>query len=228
MDDERGEYEGMATLCSTVGAVFDLLALSTECQTIRNLGLLFLQERVRVVLHCGSPDCTRHGQLNIYEEGRAGNSLNKPSRFIPLHLVHNVQCLNTSHPSPPPVQKVGSPVFRMSMTESQLNQQPGSLWGLMLLLQTGEGVELYAEAREEQQLWIKHLNLLSMFPYSPLPEEPRVCPIKESFRARLNPANFDAGEFVYCASHAFVFETEVKYVTHNYYYYNHTICKCFK
>ena len=88
----------------------------------------------------------------------------------------------------------------MSMTDSQLShQQPSSLWGFMLLLQTGEAVELYAEAKEEQQLWIKHLNLLAMYPYSPLPEEPRVCPIKESFRARLNPTNFDAGELLYTA-----------------------------
>ena len=81
------------------------------------------------------------------------------------------------------------------MTDSQLNQQPANLWGFMLLLQTGEGVELYAEAMEEQQLWIRHLTLLSTYPYSPLPEEPRVCPIKEKFRARINPANFDAGEY---------------------------------
>lgn len=150
-----------------------------------------LQERVRVVLYCGSADCSRNGQLSIYEEGRAGNPLNKPSRVIPLHLIHNVQCLNSTMPSPQGARKSG--IFRMSFTESQMDQQPNSLWGFMLLLQTGEGVELFAEAREEQLLWIKHLNLLAMYPYSPLPEEPRVCPIKDSFRARLNPANFDAG-----------------------------------
>ena len=135
--------------------------------------------------------------MSIYEEGRGtANTASQPSRVIPLHLVHNVQCLNASVPSPLPSPR-SSTMFRMSMTESQLlSQQPGALWGFMLLLQTGEAVELYAEAKEEQQLWIKHLNLLAMYPYSPLPEEPRVCPIKESFRARLNPAKFDAGESV--------------------------------
>ena len=158
------------------------------------------QERVRVVLHCGTADCARHGQVSVYEEGRgAANTASKPSRIIPLHLIHNVQCLNASVPSPLPSPR-SSGLFRMSMTESQLSQQqPCSLWGFMLLLQTGEAVELYAEAKEEQQLWIKHLNLLAMYPYSPLPEEPRVCPIKDSFRARLNPANFDAGEWFYTA-----------------------------
>ena len=142
-----------------------------------------------MVLHCGSPDGARHGQLNIYEESLAAG---KPPRVVPLHLVHNVQSLNTTHPSVP---EMGTSLFRMSMTDSL---QPASLWGFMLLLQTGEGVELYAEAREEQQLWIRHLNLLSTYPYSPIPEEPRVCPIKEKFRARLNPANFDAGEESLC------------------------------
>ena len=63
-----------------------------------------------------------------------------------------------------------------------------------MLLQTGEAIELFADTREQQQLWIKYLHLMSMFPYSPIPEEPRVNPIRDSYRSKIKHSNYDAGE----------------------------------
>ena len=57
--------------------IYDIIQLSVSLH----------QERVRVVLHCGTADCARHGQVSIYEEGRGtGNSASQPSRVIPSAL----------------------------------------------------------------------------------------------------------------------------------------------
>ena len=153
--------------------------------------------RVRVAARCGTPDCTHQGQLNMYEElstlGVNSGISDKPSRIIALSHISDVCSLNGTHPTTSSgMIPTHSPMFAMSL-DGSIPVSESSLWGFMLLLQTGEAVELFAETREQQQQWIQYLNLLSMFPFSPIPEEPRVNPIRDSFRSKLKTSKFDAG-----------------------------------
>lgn len=165
--------------------------------------------RIRVAARCGTPDCTYNGQLNIYEESSFASgcsvvgNISEPSRVISLSHINEVSSLNTSHPTfmtgltkEPGVSKEGSENGMSMFQDDILYPTHEPLWGFMLLLQTGEAVELFADTREQQQLWIKYLHLMSMFPSSPIPEEPRVNPIRDSFRSRVKLSNFDAGKMI--------------------------------
>ena len=140
---------------------------------------------MRVSARCGTPDCTYQGQLNIYEESSLGGTgnISEPTQVINLSHISDVSCLNTSHPT-----------FLSSKDDEDIYPCHEPLWGFMMLLQTGVAIELFADTREQQQLWIKYLHLMSMFPFSPIPEEPRVNPIRDSYRSKIKHSNFDAGE----------------------------------
>ena len=71
----------------------------------------------------------------------------------------------------------------------------GQLWPFQIVLKNGDIFEFFAELPEDQKQWIKRLQLLLMFPYSPIPEEPLHNPIKEGYRAKLKPIDYKAGEF---------------------------------
>ena len=71
------------------------------------------------------------------------------------------------------------------------------LWPFQLVLRSGEVFEFFAESPEDQRQWVKRLGLLLMFPHSPIPDEPVNSPIKDSFRAKLDPAEYKAGERLY-------------------------------
>ncbi len=114
-----------------------------------------------------------------------------PSRVLRLSTIAEVSSLNGSHPTTP---TVSPPVLGMSL-EGHTPLLSSSLWGMMFLLTTGEAVELFADTREQQQQWIQYLTLLSMFPYSPIPEEPRNNPIRNTLRSKLKPSNYDAGKY---------------------------------
>ena len=157
-----------------------------------------MQKRVRVAARCGTSDCTYQGQLNIYDESTLGMgsiNISEPSRVITLAHISEVSSLNSTHPTlaAGDSTKHNSLMFPMSLDNNMYSSHE-SMWGFMLLLQTGEAVELFADTREQQQLWIKYLHLMSMFPFSPIPEEPRVNPIRNSYRNKLKVSNFDAGE----------------------------------
>ncbi len=144
---------------------------------------------MRVVACCGTQDCSRQGQIVIYEEsntlgGYAGVS-DRPTRVLLLSTVAEVTSLNGS--------PAGTNVVGISL-EGRSTLPASSLWGMMLLLTSGEAVELFADTREQQLQWVQYLNLLAMFPYSPIPEEPRNNPIRSSLRAKLNPSKYDAGQ----------------------------------
>ena len=158
--------------------------------------LVAVQVCVRVTAHCGTPDLRYQGQLNIYEESlnpgsRPGTT--GPSRIIACATVTDVTALNSAVPVPfAPLPPSRSSSFSLSMDLTS-QRRTRHLWGFMLLLQTGEALEMFSESQEQQKLWVKHLSLLAMFPNSPIPEEPRVNPIRDGFRTRVNLANFDAG-----------------------------------
>lgn len=68
------------------------------------------------------------------------------------------------------------------------------LWPFQIVLNHGEVLEFFLETQEDQKQWMKRLGLLLMFPYSPIPEEPSPTAVNESFKAKLNPRDYGAGQ----------------------------------
>lgn len=52
----------------------------------------------------------------------------------------------------------------------------------------------YANSDNERLRWIKLLKLLATYPFSPIPKEPKVNPIKDSFRRSLDTKQYGAGK----------------------------------
>jgi len=63
-----------------------------------------------------------------------------------------------------------------------------------LVIQSSEVNEFRADSENTMHHWVKLLTLLTMFPYSVIPEEPTSNPISEAFRAKLDAKRFGAGE----------------------------------
>ena len=74
----------------------------------------------------------------------------------------------------------------------------GSLSGAQchqfVVILSSESNEFRADAENTKLHWVKLLTLLTMFPYSVIPEEPKSNPISEGFRVKLDPRNFNAGK----------------------------------
>ena len=64
-----------------------------------------------------------------------------------------------------------------------------------LVMEKNEVHEFQCDSADRTVHWLKLLTLLAMFPYSVIPEEPQLNPISESFRAKLNPKLYGAGEW---------------------------------
>ena len=139
-------------------------------------------------MYCAPHDCSQPGQLEIYEE--VNKTYQKPKKVISLTEINQ-----------PGVQS-GSPCTSLSSSPgnpgayaTSPSTNGSAYWPFQIVLRTGEVFEFFAELPEDQRQWVKRLGLLLMFPYSPIPEEPVNSPIKDSFRARLDPAQYCAGEF---------------------------------
>ena len=66
-----------------------------------------------------------------------------------------------------------------------------------LVIEKSEVHEFQCDSGEMKVHWLKLLTLLTMFPYSVIPEEPQLNPISESFRAKLDPKLYGAGVCVH-------------------------------
>ena len=87
-----------------------------------------------------------------------------------------------------PVGSHGSPGANSSSAEKASQ---------LLVIEKNEVHELQCDSSETKVHWLKLLTLLTMFPYSVIPEEPQLNPISESFRAKLDPKLYGAGECVW-------------------------------
>lgn len=59
---------------------------------------------------------------------------------------------------------------------------------------SGDLHEFRTDSENDRLRWVKLLQLLVMYPYSPIPEEPKVNPIKDSFRQALEAKQYNAGK----------------------------------
>ena len=84
--------------------------------------------------------------------------------------------------------------FSLSPSPSS-SQGSSGLQHVFLVTFGSETHEFRTESENDRLRWVKLLQLLVMFPYSSIPEEPTSNPIKESFRYKLDPQLYDAGKF---------------------------------
>ena len=146
-----------------------------------------------IIVYSASHDCKSPGQIEIFEE--AYKIYQKPKKVVMLTEL-----------AQPGVQR-GSPCTSLSCSPSThspknsfiaksppMNTQL-TLWPFQIITKSGESYELFAESAKDQQLWLESLGLLFIFPYSPIPEEPAVNPIKDGYKSKLNAKDFNAGEY---------------------------------
>ena len=69
----------------------------------------------------------------------------------------------------------------------------GSVYAFSIIMQNGNMHEFLSESENDQLKWVKLLQLLLMFPYSTIPDEPTSIPFKESMRANLEAKKYNAG-----------------------------------
>ena len=67
------------------------------------------------------------------------------------------------------------------------------LYSFTVTTASGEVHEFRIEAESERLRWVKILQLLVIYPYSQIPEEPNTNPIKDSFRQSLEAKQYNAG-----------------------------------
>lgn len=70
----------------------------------------------------------------------------------------------------------------------------GGSYTFSITTQNGDLHEFLSESENDRLRWVKLLQLLLMFPYSTIPNEPTNQPIKESFRKKLDPKKYNASE----------------------------------
>ena len=68
---------------------------------------------------------------------------------------------------------------------------------IFLVLANKNIYEFRCDSCMMKEQWLKLLTLLTMFPYSVIPEEPQLNPISESFRAKVDPKLYGAGEYLW-------------------------------
>lgn len=109
---------------------------------------------------------------------------------------HSPSASNTS--SPAYSSAITSPQggIRLSASPSpspSLQNGGQDLYSFTVCTTSGEVHEFKVESESERLRWVKILQLLVMYPYSPIPDEPK-NPIKDSFRQSLEAKQYGAGE----------------------------------
>ena len=109
--------------------------------------------------------------------------------------------------SSPSASNTSSPAYSSAITSPQglirLSASPSpstslqngqDLYSFTVATANGEVHEFKIESESERLRWVKILQLLVMYPYSPIPDEPKANPIKDSFRQSLEAKQYGAGE----------------------------------
>lgn len=72
-----------------------------------------------------------------------------------------------------------------------------SVHSFSVITKNGEINEFRTETENERIRWVRLLQLLVMFPFSLIPDEPRTNPIKDTFRLRLDAVKYGASKFLF-------------------------------
>ena len=99
---------------------------------------------------------------------------------------------NTS--SPAYSSAVASPQSGGMRLSTSPSQNGGETYSFTVATGNSEVHEFKVETENDRLRWVKILQLLVMYPFSPIPEEPNTNPIKDSFRKSLEAQHYRAGE----------------------------------
>ena len=137
----------------------------------------------------------------------------KPKGAIKLEGAKIESSYNT-----PPNSSNNSPAYTSTLLSSQgnvnlsssplsvgsSNSQSGSvpssasnsevMYVFTVLTSNNELHEFRTDSENDRLRWVKLLQLLVMYPLSPIPEEPKINPIKDSFRQTLEAKHYNASE----------------------------------
>lgn len=177
--------------------------------------LCLFQKRV-VAAFCGLPGNPDGGkavsaQIQIFEDYE---KIEKPG-YKPKGIIKLDGAKIESSYTTPPNSSNNSPAYASTLLNSQGNvnfssspmsagSQSGSMpsssnseaaYAFTVLTGNGELHELRTDSENDRLKWVKLLQLLVMYPFSPIPEEPKVNPIKDSFRQALEARQYNASEF---------------------------------
>ena len=70
----------------------------------------------------------------------------------------------------------------------------GTMHPFNIITKNGDTHEFLSESENDRLRWVKLLQLLLMFPFSTIPDEPTNKPIRESLRSQLDPKKYGAGK----------------------------------
>jgi len=73
-------------------------------------------------------------------------------------------------------------------------------YAFTVLTSNNELNEFRTDSENDRLRWVKLLQLLVMYPFSPIPEEPQINPIKDSFRQALEARQYNASKFIFRVS----------------------------
>ena len=91
----------------------------------------------------------------------------------------------------------GSGIISGSGSGSGTITSTGNMHPFNIITKNGDTHEFLSESENDRLRWVKLLQLLIMFPYSTIPDEPTNKPIKESLRSQLDPKRYGAGKSIY-------------------------------
>lgn len=153
------------------------------------------------MLFCGSQSEGKNHSATLHLHG---DYTDKPGQK-PKKTLELAKAKIDSGSASPPGSHSNSPYNTMSMSPytgsppfgtSPSYASTGVQQYVFQVVLPNETNEFKAESEDDRLKWIKLLGLLIMFPHSVIPEEPASSPIKESFRVKLDPKFYHAGESV--------------------------------
>ena len=117
--------------------------------------------------------------------------------YIPGSTVYSNPARMSASPSPSPHGSSqggsGSGIISSGSGSGSGTIMPGNMYAFSIIAQNGDIHEFLSESENDRLRWVKLLQLLLMFPYSTIPDEPTNIPFKESMRANLEAKKYNAG-----------------------------------
>ena len=147
-------------------------------------------------MYCGiTQDSGKHSaQIQIFEDYENQRTTQKKEEK-PKKAIDLAKAKLESSLSSPSVSATGSPHGgTLATSPNPSGYQTPTAQHLFQVITPNETHEFRTDSENERLRWGKLLGLLVLFPYSTIPEEPKTNPIKESFRAKLDPKWYGAGE----------------------------------
>ena len=147
---------------------------------------LYLQKTlVGVFASIGGSNSERAGnisaQIVIFDHSE--NDVNSIIRLENSKVYTSASALNAT-----------SPAYLSAFATSVQDVQ---LYAIFVDVNSGDVHEFRTKSEVEQRRWFSRLQLLILFPFAPIPEEPKFNPIKDVFKEPLEAKQYGASELIF-------------------------------